>query len=130
MASSPGGQAMDPSQNENSTATRARVAFPHAEPDTRQDPAPASASEPGKRKRKNRASKKRRNRRQSFAAPPDTDAGGMAQERSSLIDPTTTSSIARNSLYRLQEGNRSNTSLESDALLDHRYVYQVLQAFH
>lgn len=120
MASSPGGQATHPSQPENSTATRARVAFPHAETATRPGPAPASVSEPGKKKRKNRAGKKRRNRRQSFAAPHDTDTGGMAQERPGLVDPTTASSVARDSFYRLHEGNKSNTSLESEALLDHR----------
>ena|SRR5579871_2932781 len=119
-------QATDPSEAENSTATRSRVAFPHIEPAAaRQDPAPANVGEPGKRKRKNRASKKRRNRRQSFAAPPEIDAGGMVQERPSLIDPTATSSVARDSFYRLQAGNRSNTSLESEALLDHRYLKHI-----
>ena len=120
----PSGHAADPSETENSTATRSRIAFPNIEPATAlQDPAPANVSEPGKRKRKNRAGKKRRNRRQSFAAL-DMDTGGMTQERPSLIDPTTTSSVARDSFYRLQVGNRSDTSLESEALLDHRYFYQ------
>lgn len=121
-AGSSSGQTADPSEPENSVAARAHVVFPHPEPVAHQNSVPASAEEAGKKKRKKRAGKRRRNRRQSFAAPPDdTDVGGMAEERSSLVDPTTASSTARESFYRLQRVNKSSTSLESEALLDHRY---------
>lgn len=65
------------------------------------------------KKRKNHRSKKKKSRRQSFA-PSDVDDGsglpGASREAASA---------ARDSFYRLQS-NHSNTSLESEALLDHR----------
>jgi magnesium transporter len=69
------------------------------------------------KKRKHRGGKKRRNRRQSFAATPGTlDAGDMTDEaRPSLAD----SSRGSSSFYRLRN-KRSNDSLESEVLLDHR----------
>jgi magnesium transporter len=74
----------------------------------------ASSSAPAK-KRKHRGGKKRRNRRQSFAATAGTLPTDDADEpRPSLAPPQASSSF-----YRLQ-GNHSNTSLESEALLDHR----------
>ncbi|KAF1985879.1 cora-domain-containing protein [Aulographum hederae CBS 113979] len=83
---------------------------------------PAATAEGGKRKKK-RSGKKKRARRQSFAAPADpmVEGGGAssAQERPGMMDGQD-NSAARGSLYRLGNAARSNTSLESEALLDHR----------
>ncbi|KAF2108413.1 hypothetical protein BDV96DRAFT_692778 [Lophiotrema nucula] len=83
----------------------------------------ADASQGPAKKRKHRGGKKRRNRRQSFAAPPSTiDEGDMAGDvRPSLADMPQSSNTSRHnsSFYRLR-ANNSNTSLESEALLDHR----------
>lgn len=88
-----------------------------------QDPSnPASSS--AKPKKKKRGGKKhKRNRRQSFIAPSEaatedtTDVG----ERPNLLEASHHAS-QRDSFYRVQSSakNRSNTSLESEALLDHR----------
>jgi len=112
----------------------ARVAGPEsmAKPD-----APPSAVNPTKandtaepaggssKKKRHRGGKNRRkNRRQSFIAPSESNAD--MEERPSLLDvPSRQSSKSvkagqQSSFYRLQSGNRSNTSLESEALLDHR----------
>ncbi|KAI9048289.1 hypothetical protein LZ554_008084 [Drepanopeziza brunnea f. sp. 'monogermtubi'] len=67
-----------------------------------------------KKKRNHRGGKKKR-RRQSFAASAE-DGSGMP--RTSHHDDD--QSAARASFYRVQGQNLSNTSLESEALLDHR----------
>lgn len=72
---------------------------------------------PTKKKRNNhRGGKKRRNRRQSFAARSENGSamGEMSQSRRN--DET----AARDSFYIQHGRNLSNTSLESEALLDHR----------
>lgn len=97
-----------------SAAAAQAQAAPNGQPSTS-----TTADVPLKKKKKHRAGKKRRNRRQSFAAPseaPTEEAAG--DERPSLIDAQR-SSTQQASFYRLQS-NRSNTSLESEALLDHR----------
>ena len=76
----------------------------------------SEAAPPKKRKHRNR---KKRDRRQSFLAPSESTLTNQEDDegrRPSLLDGPRQSS----SLYRLQSGNRSNTSLESEALLDHR----------
>ena len=83
-----------------------------AEHDAQQQ-AEVSSTAPTKKK-KHRGGKKRRNRRQSFAGASDLGAGDMSHERPGLPDVP-----ENNSFYRLH-GNLSNTSLESEALLDHR----------
>jgi hypothetical protein len=77
-----------------------------------------------KKKPRHRAGKKRRKRRQSFAAPAESVDGMESRQRPSLLDvPEHASQDARDSFYRLGRGQRgSATSLESEALLDHRYV--------
>nr|POE52021.1 putative metal ion transporter c17a12.14 [Quercus suber] len=76
------------------------------------------AGPPAKKKR-HRAGKKRKNRRTSFAAPSETTESVVDRDdRPSLLDSRP--SAQQSSFYRLQGGNRSNTSLESEALLDHR----------
>lgn len=73
--------------------------------------APAGSGAP--KKKKHRAGKKRRTKQQSFAGPSE-GAGEGAQGRSSGGVQQTAP------FYNLQQGNHSNTSLESEALLDHR----------
>ena len=79
----------------------------------------------GAKKRKHRGAKRKRNRRQSFATRSEaTDTSEMAKERPSLLDAPTTQSAPRPDFYRLGQ-NHSNTSLDSDVLLDHRWVVHV-----
>lgn len=78
---------------------------------------------PGKRRRNHRGGKNKRSRRKSFAIAED-ESGSAEAARSSrdLLDSSTTAP-ARPSFYRLgQSGGRtlSSTSLDSQALLDHR----------
>ncbi|TVY68853.1 putative metal ion transporter [Lachnellula suecica] len=61
---------------------------------------------PAKKKRNHRGGKKKRSRKQSFAA--STEDGNSHPRPGE-------------SFYRLQGRNLSNTSIESEALLDHRY---------
>ncbi|PSN64669.1 cora-domain-containing protein [Corynespora cassiicola Philippines] len=84
----------------------------------------ATTSTASAKKRKHRGGKKRRNRRQSFAAPADTlvpEEEDMAHETRPNLGDVAGQSHSRgsSSFYRLH-GNHSNTSLESEALLDHR----------
>ena len=74
------------------------------------------------KKKRHRAGRKRRNRRQSFVAPSESTATNDLDDvdrRPSLLDASRPSAT-RSSFYRLNGGARSNTSLESEALLDHR----------
>ena len=76
-----------------------------------------------KKKRHRGGRNRRKTRRQSFIAPSEaTEEAVEVEERPSLLDvPNPRSATNQASLYRLQSGgNRSNTSLESEALLDHR----------
>jgi magnesium transporter len=72
------------------------------------------------KKRKHRGGKKRRNRRQSFAN--TLESGDLTDDaRPSLADVGGHSSRGSTSFYRLRSNqNRSNDSLQSEALLDHR----------
>ncbi|OQN96983.1 hypothetical protein B0A48_16957 [Cryoendolithus antarcticus] len=82
---------------------------------------PDSAAAP--KKKRHRAGKNRKKtRRQSFVAPSETDETAMEEEhRPSLRNATNgRQSGQQSSLYRIPQSNRSNTSLESQALLDHR----------
>lgn len=104
----------------------------------RPEPAPSSgnaqqseagaAATPAK-KRKHRGGKKRRNRRQSFAN--TLESGDMTDDahiRPSLADVAGHSSRGSSSFYRLRPNqNRSNDSLQSEALLDHREQAPTLQ---
>ncbi|KZF24524.1 cora-domain-containing protein [Xylona heveae TC161] len=81
-----------------------------------------------KKKRRQRGHKKRRNRRQSFApAPDETGPEDNSASRPSTVERLTSrdTTAARPSFYKLGQssggpGNTSSTSLESEALLDHR----------
>lgn len=72
-------------------------------------------------KRNHRAGKKKKARRKSFAVPDDMDGSGDAMRSSqTLLDQAGGSRL---SFYRLGQSNGLNpseTSLDSDALLDHR----------
>ncbi|KAI9739948.1 MAG: CorA metal ion transporter [Claussenomyces sp. TS43310] len=82
---------------------------------------PVTDTAPGarKKKRNHRGGKKKRTRRQSFAAPASEDGSGMPETSQGQMRRES-QSAARSSLYRLQGRNNSSTSLESEALLDHR----------
>ena len=77
---------------------------------------------PGKKRRNHRGGKKKKNRRQSFL--PGAQEGSMNAARSNHdTNEPQSSSTARPPMYRLgQSGGRnlSETSLDSNALLDHR----------
>jgi len=78
-----------------------------------------NASQPAPRKKRNhRGGKKKRARRQSFAVS-NEDGSGMPETPQSHRAGHS-QSAARSSFYRLQGRNLSNTSIESEALLDHR----------
>ncbi|KAJ4366576.1 CorA metal ion transporter [Ascochyta clinopodiicola] len=86
---------------------------------SQQQAAAGSSSAVGKKK-KHRGGKKRRNRRQSFAATADMGHGDGSNDRPSLEDIVGHgNSRGSTSFYGLSR-NLSNTSLESEALLDHR----------
>lgn len=79
------------------------------------------------KKRKHRGGKKRRNRKQSFAAPSE-DGSTITSMRGENPEGANINRLmsagAPKPFYRLGQtsGQLSSTSLESEALLDHRYV--------
>jgi len=78
---------------------------------------PEGNADPGRKKKRNhRGGKKKRARKQSFAV--STEDGSEMPEISYRRGPP--ESAVRNSFYRLQGRNLSSTSIESEALLDHR----------
>lgn len=79
------------------------------------------ADVPKPKKKKHRAGRKRKNRRQSFIAPSEATEDTTDRDGRPSLQDTRAISAQQASFYRLQSnGNRSNTSLESEALLDHR----------
>lgn len=86
-----------------------------------------TAGKPSKSsKRKKNRNRKRRNRHQSFI-PPDTEEPHDSPEQNTgagddSMEADRPTSQDNASFFNLAR-NLSNTSLESDALLDHRYVY-------
>lgn len=83
-------------------------------------PDAASSQTATRKKRNHRGGKKKRARRQSFAV--STEDGHGMPETSQSSRPGQSQNAARSSFYRLHGQNLSNTSLESEALLDHRSV--------
>lgn len=79
----------------------------------------APVNDPAKKKKKKKKHKAgKRHRRQSFAATSDIpETEDSAAEALPLVDPD---AVTRSSFYRLHGGNESNTSITSEALLDHR----------
>lgn len=98
--------------------------------ETRFEAAPAPDNGPGKSKsakRKKNRNRKRRNRQESFLTPAKEESqdrpasgSGSGGARDSMETDRPTSKD--NPSFFKFGGNLSNTSLESDALLDHRYV--------
>ncbi|KAK4613824.1 Putative metal ion transporter [Fulvia fulva] len=78
---------------------------------------------PKKKRHRGGRNHKRKNRRQSFAVPSEATESVVDgdEQRPSLLDASRANASQQDSFYRLQGGRRgSNTSLESEALLDHR----------
>lgn len=79
----------------------------------------------GKKRRNHRAGKKKKPRRQSFAPPGDECDNGAAMRSSQDLLEQSRSTGPRPPFYRLgQSGGRnlSETSLDSEMLLDHRLL--------
>jgi magnesium transporter len=116
MASSPAGRA------NQGGASYAEAAAPHASAgrDDAQSQAGPSSSGPAKKKKHRGGGKKKRNRRQSFAPSTDIGTGDMNDERPSLANVGGNSHGRGSSSFYRNHGNLSSTSLESEALLDHR----------
>lgn len=127
MASSPAGRAgleasrAPPAIANQGGATYAEAAASNASVGQQhsQDQAGPSSSAPAKKK-KHRGGKKKRNRRQSFAAPSDIGTEDMNDERPSLANVTGNSRSRGSTSFYQMHSNLSSTSLESEALLDHR----------
>jgi len=83
-------------------------------------PSEGTSGDPQRKKRNHRGGKKKRRRRQSFAA--STEDGSDMPHTPQLSRPGASLSAARSSFYRMQTQNLSGTSIESEALLDHRYI--------
>lgn len=83
----------------------------------------ASGFQTARKKRNHRGGKKKRSNKQSFASPSEEDVSAVLETSE---DRKNKQSMARSPLHKLQGRNSSNTSLESEALLDHRYAYSVL----
>lgn len=79
----------------------------------------ASGFQTPRKKRNHRGGKKKRSRKPSFASPSEEDVAAVLE---TTEDRKNKQSTARSPLHRLQGRNSSNTSLESEELLDHRYV--------
>ncbi|MCJ1468831.1 CorA metal ion transporter [Pseudocyphellaria aurata] len=84
---------------------------------------PGDQATAGKKRRNHRAGKKKKARRQSFAVPGDESGNGAAMRSSQELLEQSRSTGPRPPFYRLgQSGGRnlSETSLDSEMLLDHR----------
>lgn len=79
--------------------------------------APAAPSSSAPRKKKSRGSRKKKNRRKSFA---------IANDEMDHDDAMSASMVAPSQSFYGQRRNSSNTSIDSENLLDHRYVSSVL----
>lgn len=82
-------------------------------PNAQQQSEPSSSGLP-KKKKTHRGGKKRRNRRHSFVGSQDMSGTDIGHERSALPK------VPENGSFYRTQSNLSNTSLESEALLDHR----------
>ncbi|KAF2134531.1 cora-domain-containing protein [Dothidotthia symphoricarpi CBS 119687] len=110
----PAGSGNAPAIKDNGGPSYAEAATPNTPGYFPKQDAPGASSTAPAKKKKHRGGKKRRNRRQSFAATPDLGTGDMSDERPSMGDSRGSSGFYRH------HGNLSSTSLESEALLDHR----------
>lgn len=86
-------------------------------------PTDGGASPVKKRKSRSGNKRKKKNRRQSFAASSEaSDLPPVSARRPSLLDVPETAVTPGPSPFGLAHKSRSSTSLESEALLDHRCV--------
>ncbi|KAK4994223.1 CorA metal ion transporter [Elasticomyces elasticus] len=112
------------SEDAPASASTSQAAASSRDPDMTQRSTASEAPGEGstQKKRRHRGGKKKRNRRQSFLAPSDNAESEIGDERPSLLNvPGRQSATHSASFYRLQDGRKeSNTSLDSEALLDHR----------
>ncbi|KAL3473602.1 hypothetical protein BJX99DRAFT_233190 [Aspergillus californicus] len=122
---SPGNNGLSPGRPAGGASTAAGLNnLPHTE--TGQDPATGSRSgmTKSKKKRKKNQDRKRRNRRMSFLATDDSQPAlpPPVPEDETINVMAGNESRARGStpFYKVGGGDLSNTSLESEALLDHR----------
>ena len=108
-----------------------RPQAPRSNPSTLQPGAASSSQDNGggaggdetKKKRRRGGRRHNRNRRESFAPPSETDSvQGTLAERPNL-ETVTEGQQQSSSFYKLGNRADSNSSLESEALLDHRYLH-------
>jgi magnesium transporter len=109
-----------PSLLDQDDARRGTEAFPNLVQSTT-DVITTEPSVPGKKRRNHRAGRKKKNRRRSFAVAEEDGEDGNAIRPS--LDPRPRPATTRPSFFRMgQSGGRalSESSLDSEALLDHR----------
>lgn len=104
--------------NNPTSAPRPRLAAIQ-EPSTQDNPTQSASTNPAK-KRKHRGGKKRRNRRQSFAAPPSETSAVEGSAMENFPEPDEHSPVRPGESFYKRRNNRSDESLDSDVLLDHR----------
>jgi len=104
-------------QRPEPTAIQTSAAAPSTSNSTLRPDATLSQAAPRK-KRNHRGGRKKRTRKQSFAV--STEDGSVMPETPQPHRGAQSQGAVRSSFYRLQGRNLSNTSLESEALLDHR----------
>lgn len=118
-SSQPAGESSSTAQNSDSNQLGPSTSVQFEERSSQPD----ASKRDGAKKKRHRGGKKRRARRQSFAAPSETgtDVPDLEVRRPTpLVSPGNTG--ARSSFFNIAQGMRSNTSLESEALMDHRYA--------
>ena len=86
--------------------------------------APGEQTAAGKKRRNHRAGRKKKGRRQSFALGNEEESAGNPATSNQELHGPSASGTPRPPFYRLGQsgGNLSSTSLDSQALLDHRYL--------
>lgn len=86
-----------------------------------QDSRTLSVSTNPAKKRKHRGGKKRKNRRQSFAAPPSETSAIDQSAMETFVEPNEHSPVRPGESFYKRRHNRSDESIDSDVLLDHRH---------
>ena len=110
--------------NESTAPQRPTEALQNTQSTTNALPMVAGESAGLKKRRNHRGGKKKKNRRQSFAVTSDEPGQGDGNRSNRDLLDVNRASASRPSFYRLGQSGRnlSETSLDSEALLDHRYV--------
>ena len=118
----PGGQASGAGQG-SAAPQRPTASAQNIQSTSNAAPTVTEESAALKKRRNHRGGKKKRNRRQSFAPTPDNPGLGEGSRSNHDLLTASMSATPRPPFYRLgQSGGRnlSETSLDSQALLDHR----------